>query len=224
MTLKSERTLGEFVEQEGLLDSLREAIAQINAQATSEAKQLSKLEQLPPVQCFKCTARKACCLSVVVARFYEGVVVAAHLVQTERDTAELREQLRTAAAAMEAANPYEWRVPCVFLDATERCTVYAARPTACGTLYVYSPPANCNTPGAPVRAYLAHAENATATMLEDKFRERLAVRKRVGRRYLGVLPRMVLLALELWDRSDYRDALRAYAWPTDADVERWNRR
>lgn len=218
------RTLGQFVEQEGILESLREAITQINAQATAEAKRLSKLERLPPVQCFKCTARKACCMSVVVARFYEGVVVASHLVEAKRDSSELRAQLRAAATAMEAASPYEWRVPCVFLDAADRCTVYSARPTACGTLYVYSPPINCNTPGAPVRAYIAQAENATATMLEDQFRGRLALRKKVGRRYLGVLPRMVVLALETWDREDYRDVLHDYAWPSDADIERWNRR
>ena len=53
---------------------------------------------------------------------------------------------------------------------------------------------------------------------------RRCLRKKVGRRYLGVLPRMVLLALEAWDREDFREVLAAHPWPTDAEVERWSRR
>jgi hypothetical protein len=33
-----------------------------------------------------------------------------------------------------------------------------------------------------------------------------------------------LLALEAWDRTDFRELWRAYEWPTDAEVARWNRR
>ena len=128
------------------------------------------------------------------------------------------------STAMEAATPYTWRTPCLFLDERERCTVYAARPTPCGTLYVYSPPACCNDGSAHVEAYIAHAEQAVAQQIEDEFRERMALRKKVGRRYLGVLPRMVLVALEAWDRPDFRDYLRQLDWPSDADVERWQRR
>jgi hypothetical protein len=124
---------------------------------------------------------------------------------------------------MESTSPYDWRVPCVFLDPRERCTVYAARPTPCGTLYVYSPPAHCNDPGARVQAYIANAELAVAQEIEDEFREKLALRKKVGRRYLGVLPRMVLVALEAWDRTDFRDYLRQLPWPSDAEVAGWQR-
>jgi Fe-S-cluster containining protein len=218
------RTLGEFVEQEGILASLREAVTQINDRATSEAKRVGKREKLPVVSCFACTATKACCQSIVVARLYEGIVVAAELRASARDTPELRAQLAEAAIAMEAASPYEWRVPCVFLDERERCTVYAARPTACGTLLVYSPATACSDPAAKISAYVATEENATATMLEDRFRERLALRKKVGRRYLGVLPRMVLIALEAWDKPDFREWLREQPWPTDDEIARWARR
>lgn len=217
------RTLGEFVEQEGILDSLRAMIAEINARATKEAKLIGKQQKLPVVQCFACDAQKTCCHSVVVARLYEGIVVAADLRDAGRDTPELRDELRARAEAMEAASPYEWRVPCVFLDDGERCTVYSARPTPCGTLYVYSPPSHCNT-GRDVQAYVPHAERTVALQIEDEFRERMALRKKVGRRYVGVLPRMVLVALEAWDRTDFRDYLRQLAWPTDADAARWDRR
>jgi Fe-S-cluster containining protein len=218
------RTLGQFVEDEGILESLRAMITEINARATKEAKAVGKQQKLPVVQCFTCDEKKACCHSIVVARLYEGIVVAAHLKAAGRDTPALRDELRAKAEAMEATSPYEWRVPCLFLDERERCTVYAARPTPCGTLYVYSPPACCNDPGARVQAYIAHAELAVAQQIEDEFRDKMALRKKVGRRYLGVLPRMVLVALEAWDRTDFRDYLRQLDWPTDADVERWNRR
>ena len=218
------RTLGQFVADEGILESLRTMIADINARATSEAKKVGKQQKLPVVQCFNCDAKKACCHSVVVARLYEGIVVAAELKAQSRDTPELRDRLRTTAEAMEAASPYAWRTPCVFLDDAERCTVYAARPTPCGTLYVYTPPAHCNDPSQPVHAYVPHAEHEIAQQIEDEFREKMSLRKKVGRRYIGVLPRMVLVALEAWDRTDFRDYLRQLNWPTDADAARWQRR
>jgi Fe-S-cluster containining protein len=218
------RTLGQFVEQEGILASLRAMIADINERATQEAKRVGKQQKLPVVQCFSCGAKKACCHSVVVVRLYEGIVLAAHLKETGRDTPGLRDELRAKADAMTATSPYDWRVPCVFLDERERCTVYEARPTPCGTLYVYTPPAHCNDASAGVKAYVAHAEHAVAQQIEDAFRERMALRKKVGRRYIGVLPRMVLVALEAWDRTDFRDYLRQLDWPTDADAEKWRRR
>lgn len=218
------RTLGQFIEQEGVLPSLRTMITDIIARAGKQSKLLGKQQKLPVVQCTNCTATKACCQSVVVARLYEGVVVAAHLREAGRDTPELREQLRAAATAMEAATPGTWRVPCVFLDAAERCTVYTARPTPCGTLFVYTPPAACSDPNAPVKAYVAHEENAVAAQIEEEFRDKLSLRKKIGRRYIGVLPRMVLVALEAWDRTDFREYLRQLDWPSDADAARWTHR
>jgi Fe-S-cluster containining protein len=217
------RTLGQFVEQEGIVASLRAMITDINARAATEARVLGR-KQLAVVQCHDCTATKACCHSVVVARLYEGIVVASYLKQVNRDTAELREQLRVAAEAMEAVTPSEWRVPCVFLDERERCTIYPARPTPCGTLYVYTPPAACNDPSAAVQAYVAHTENAVAQQIEDEFRDKLSLRKKVGRRYIGVLPRMTLVALEAWDRTDFRDYLRQLDWPAETDTARWTGR
>ena len=218
------RTLGQFVADEGILESLRTMIADINARATSEAKAVGKKQKLPVVQCFKCDAKKACCHSVVVARLYEGIVVAAQLRAEGRDTPALRDELRARAGVMEGTSPYEFRVPCLFLDAAERCTVYAGRPTPCGTLYVYTPPAHCNDPSKPVHAYIPDAEHAVAQQIEDEFRDKLSLRKKVGRRYIGVLPRMVLVALEAWDRTDFRDYLRQLEWPTDADADRWRPR
>ena len=211
-------TLGDFVTREGVLASIDESVDGFIARATGEARRLGK------VQCNKCSVRKACCYSVVVARLYEGIRVAAQLRAQNRDTPELRAQLLDAATAMEAADPYGYRRPCLFLDGAERCTVYAGRPSACGTLWVYSPPRACNEPGAEIRAFIADEEQAAATALEEPFRQRLGLRKKVGRRYIGVLPRMVLLALEAWDREDFREVLSAHPWPSDEEAARWGRR
>jgi Fe-S-cluster containining protein len=218
------RTLGQFLSDEHILADLQAMVTDIIARATKQSKILGKQQKLPVVQCFSCDAKKSCCHSVVVARLYEGIVVAAYLRETGRDTTALRDQLRATAEQMEAVTPYEWRRPCVFLDADERCTVYPARPTPCGTLYVYTPPAACSDPSAGVKAYVAHEENAVAQQIEDEFREKLALRKKVGRRYIGVLPRMVLVALEAWDRTDFREYLRALEWPSDTDAARWTGR
>ncbi|HUS33301.1 MAG TPA: YkgJ family cysteine cluster protein [Kofleriaceae bacterium] len=218
------RTLGQFLVGEGLLADLAKIVGDLNAHATTNAQALGKQQKLPVVQCFNCDAKKMCCHSIVVARFYEGCVVAAYLRDAGRDTPELRAELRAVAEAMEATNPRDWRKPCHFLDADERCTVYTARPTPCGSLYVYTPPANCSDPTAAVQAYVAHEENGIAQQLEDQFREKLSLRKKVGRRYIGVLPRMVLVALEAWDRTDFRDYLRSLDWPSDSDASRWTGR
>ncbi len=215
------RTLGEFVEAEGIVSWLADNVAHINSASGKGANETSKLVQLA-VSCSTCQATKTCCWSLVVARLYEGLIVAAKLRETARDTPELREQLHVRAAAMEASSPYDWRTPCLFLDDKEHCTVYDVRPTSCGALYVYTPAELCTTRSKEIKAYVAANELAAATQLEEMFRQRLSLRTKVGRRYLGVLPRMVLVALEAWDRSDFRDYLRLLPWPNDAEIARWS--
>src|SRR5262249_11027588 len=134
------------------------------------------------VSCTHCTATKTCCWSMVVARLYEGVVIADRLRSSGRDTPALRDELRTRADAMESAPPQGWRTPCVFLDARERCTIYDVRPSPCGILHVYTDPAWCTTLAGEIKGYVAHEELAAAIELEDRFRERLSLRKKVGRR------------------------------------------
>jgi Fe-S-cluster containining protein len=219
--MSNARTLGQFIEDEQILAWLHATVADINKTAGRGAKETSKAIKLA-VSCNNCNATKTCCWSLVVARLYEGIVVAAELVRTNRDTPELRAELLARAEAMEASSPYNWRTPCLFLDARERCTIYNARPTSCGALYVYTPPENCTVRAAEIKAYVAQAELAAANALEEEFRKRLNLRIKVGRRYLGVLPRMILVALEAWNRDDFRDYLRQLTWPSDADIARWS--
>lgn len=215
------RTLGQFVEAEQILPWLAGHVADINQHSGRQAKLAGKSQRLS-VTCNACKATKTCCWSMVVVRLYEGLLVAADLLRTGRDTPALRAQLAERATAMEAATPYEWRTPCLFLDERERCTVYDVRPTSCGTLYVYTDPVLCTTRAAEIRAYVPQEELAAANTLEEEFRDRLSLRKKVGRRYLGVLPRMVLVALEAWPRTDFRDYLRQLPWPTEDELARFS--
>jgi Fe-S-cluster containining protein len=214
------RTLGQFVIDEHIVSWISDAVGDIHRHATRQARAAGKPLQLV-VSCTRCAATKTCCWSVVVARLYEGVIIAERLIRDGRDTPALRDDLRTRAAAMAAAQPSGFRTPCGFLDPAERCTIYDVRPSPCGILHVYTDPAWCTTRAGEIRGYVAGEELAMATALEEAFRERLALRKKVGRRYLGVLPRMVLVALEAWSRTDFRDYLRQLPWPDDAEVARW---
>jgi Fe-S-cluster containining protein len=215
------RTLGQYVEDEQIVAWLSAAVGEIHTFSGRAAKAAGKSLRLT-VSCTRCAAPKTCCWSMVVARLYEGVIIADRLRRTGRDTPALREALAARAEAMEAATPHRWRTPCLFLDAAERCTIYDVRPGPCGLLHVYTDPAWCTTRAGEIQGYVPREELGRALELEDQFRDRLALRKKVGRRYLGVLPRMVLVALEAWDRTDFRDYLRQLPWPSEADVERWS--
>jgi Fe-S-cluster containining protein len=214
-------TLGELVAAEQIVPWIAGALADIHATAGVQAKAAGKSLKLA-VTCTTCTATKTCCSSVVVARLYEGIVIAERLIRTGRDTPELRADLLARAAAMESTRPQEFRTPCGFLDAGERCTIYDVRPSPCGLLLVYTDPTWCTTRAGAIQGYVPREEIAMATELEEAFRTRLALRKKIGRRYLGVLPRMVLVALEAWHRTDFRDHLRLLDWPGDADLARWS--
>ena len=81
------RTLGQFVEGEGILTSLRAMITDINARATKQAKLLGRQQKLPVVQCGSCDAKKACCHSVVVAPGHDGQSIGRALLAWAEDFA-----------------------------------------------------------------------------------------------------------------------------------------
>lgn len=210
------RTLGQFVSEEKVIDWLESEIAQNHAASHRGAAIVGKRNKLPVV-CATCDANKACCSSYVLVRLYEGLVIAAQLKRDGRDTPELRDQLRARADLMDQTPVAEWFTPCVFLDGAQRCSIYRVRPTTCAQLIVYTPPELCNARSDQIKSYSADAEVTAANQVEEAFRERLSLRKKVGRRYFGVLPRMVLVSLEAWDRDDFRDYLRQLDWRTDAE-------
>lgn len=210
------RTLGQFVTEEKVIDWLESEIAQNHASSHRGAAVVGKRIKLPVV-CATCDANKACCSSYVLVRFYEGLVIAAQLKRDGRDTPELRDQLRARAELMEQTKIADWFTPCVFLDDAQRCSIYRVRPTTCAQLMVYTSPELCNARSNEIKSYAADAEVTAANQVEEAFRERLSLRKKVGRRYFGLLPRMVLISLEAWDREDFRDYLRQLDWRTDQE-------
>lgn len=210
------RTLGQFVTEEKVIDWLESEIAQNHASSHRGAAVVGKRIKLPVV-CATCDANKACCSSYVLVRFYEGLVIAAQLKRDGRDTPELRDQLRARAELMEQTKIADWFTPCVFLDDAQRCSIYRVRPTTCAQLMVYTSPELCNARSNESKSYAADAEVTAANQVEEAFRERLSLRKKVGRRYFGLLPRMVLISLEAWDREDFRDYLRQLDWRTDQE-------
>jgi len=214
--VESIRTLGQFVADEKIIGWLTERIVENHAESTRGASQIAKQRKLP-MHCSTCTATKTCCDSYVIVRLYEGLVIAEELVRTGRDTPELRAELAARAELMEATAVSAWGTKCLFLDEGERCTVYAVRPTTCAQLFVYTPPALCNARSSEILSYTPRKEVAAANEVEEQFRERMALRRRVGRRYMGVLPRMVLVSLEAWDRTDFREYLRQQPWLSEEE-------
>jgi Fe-S-cluster containining protein len=212
--VQSVRTLGELVSEERIIDWLAEQVTQNHRDSDRGARDVATRNKLP-MHCSTCRSTKACCSSYVLVRLYEGLIIAHELKRTGRDCAELRDQLRARAEAMEAGHAADWATPCLFLDERERCTVYDVRPTTCAQLYVYTPPELCIARSSQIISYTPRNEVAAANQVEEAFRERLSLRRKVGRRYFGVLPRMVLVSLEAWDRTDFREYLRQLPWRTD---------
>lgn len=198
-------TLAEVMRTSGLLEKISMTTRSIISRSVAEADQQGRV-MLRVVSCHDCTAPKACCQLTVAIYLYEALPVAARLVAEGRDTPALRTALRNAAEAMEnsprTAHSRAGR-PCVLLDADERCTVYTDRPAACGVALVYSPAEACSDPTTKrVDAYTGSIQRDLSPTVEEGVREELGL-PRGSWRYMGVLPRMVLLALQAWSRPDY---------------------
>jgi Fe-S-cluster containining protein len=215
-------TLAEVVARSGLLDKIAMTTRSIISRSVAEADAQGRV-MLRVVSCHDCTAPKACCNLTVAIYLYEALPIVARLVAEGRDTPALRGALRTAAEAMEnrtRAEHAKTRTPCVFLDAAERCTVYTERPAACGLALVYSPAEACSDPSMPrVDAYTGSLQRELSPAVEEGVREELGL-PRGNHRYLGVLPRMVLLALQAWSRPDYVKFLAQHAPAAAASLSR----
>ena len=143
------------------------------------------------------------------------------------DSPAYRTRLREEGELMEGTGRDRWfwgeTHHCVFLEGG-RCSVYPIRPTVCRSYFVISP------------AHLCQHENRNAPVgsidLTDLFvqmfqRHRLVHTKYLGlkdtnmRMLMGSIPRMVALALEVYDRDDYADIIRQQIWPTLDTIEGW---
>ena len=195
-------TFGEIIDRQQLDYTLPRSIQKLIAGTEARVGEYGKTK-LRVASCFDCTAAKGCCSLRVGAYLHEAVPIALRLRREGRDTAELRAALATAADLMETPGAY--RRPCVFLSEQERCTIYEHRPIECGTTFVFSPATQCSEPDATVEKFPPELGDAPRNM-ERRF-EREARLVQLQGLYMGVLPRMVLLCLEVWERSDYAQYL-----------------
>jgi Fe-S-cluster containining protein len=194
-------TFGEIVERGGVLEQAarvtRDVVRRSNAGAEEDAR-----VHLYVITCDTCTATKACCSYVTSAYLFEAIPIAARLIRTRRDTPAMRKQLRDAAEAMEAARSLGFVRPCVFLDGAERCTVYEDRPSVCARHLVSSPPEQCAVVGGAVTAIEVPLTDDPRGDTAVEIADGLGLEP-IGTQYYGMLPRMVLMCLEAWPRSDF---------------------
>lgn len=204
-------TLGQLIGRDDLLRLVSKSTGALIREAEAEVVRLGRAHS-----CATCTAEKGCCKLSVTILFHEALPIADRLRRDGRDTPELRARLAESAELMESNSRNAYRAlrrPCTFLDSDERCTVYEQRPRECGAAFVFTPPERCSD--------LEATGVETLRMPEQELRGRLgkteltveqSVRMvRLEGPYVGALPRMVLLALEAWDRSDFAAYLAEHA-------------
>lgn len=194
-------TFGEMLAASDLLEASSLATREIIA-GFDEAVAENERKQLFVVSCRTCTAKKACCYLKAEAYLHEAIVIVARLLRENRDTPELRQQLKEAAHHMETTPKMLQARPCVFLGSDERCTIYEDRPGTCGFHFVSSPPEQCSDPSIPVTAIRDERQDLLPQQIEEQFVAQAGLR-RLDIPYSAVLPRMVLICLEAWDRRDY---------------------
>ncbi len=208
-------TFAEVVDRFDLLArssaATRAIIADFNHAASEHAR-----VRLTVITCYACDAAKACCSEPTSAYLYEAVPIAARLIREGRDTPELRAQLKTAAHAIETTRRGRYSRPCVFLGAGDLCTIYEDRPSVCGTHLVESPPAHCGLRNEQMIGRITGPlKDERQPDLEELFTVTAGLRP-LDRRYLGAMPRMVLLYLEAWHRRDYVSFLAERVLPAAA--------
>jgi len=193
-------TFGDVVAREALLSkssaTVRAVIARAEVDIVASARRFLKV-----ISCHSCNEPKGCCTLTTIAYLHEAVPIVARLRAEGRDTLELRERLRASARTMETQAMSVSRNRCVFLDANDLCTIYEDRPSVCGTTFVSSPPRDCSTQGVQTESY-DNPSSEVSIEAERSFETEAGLTRLKGP-YLGALPRMVLLALEAWDRTDY---------------------
>lgn len=198
--------LGQLIARDALLRVVGKSTGASIREAELLAEQVARDNDCS-VSCLSCAARKACCWLSIGIPFHDALPVAARLRRDNRDTPELRAALAASADLMETHTPSAYRAlrrPCVLQGPDDRCTVYAERPRECGAAFVFSPPELCSD---------TEADDYATLLLPDELRDPLRKTEATVERtlglpaidglYWGVLPRMVLLALEAWERDDF---------------------
>ena len=77
-----------------------------------------------------------CCMWPVAVSILEGIDICLHLMHTSRWTNTLREKIHDAADTLTGLTYSVWissATPCLFLDESHKCSIYAHRPFLCRT-------------------------------------------------------------------------------------------
>ena len=181
------------------------------------------------VSCATCTnPNPGCCHQKILVPFLEALPIARHLRRTGQDSPALRAALRAEGEQMEGATRDDWFYtqpyrPCVFLK-EGRCSIYRRRPTPCRTYLVVTPPALCQQENRHATIGSLDTRNGIHQILERArvlHVEAFGLRENNMRLLLGCLPRMVALALEVWEDDNYADVIRREIWPTADELPQW---
>jgi hypothetical protein len=202
--------LGQLIARDALLRFVGKSTGAMIREAAQLAEQVAQ-DHARSVSCATCTATKACCWLSVGTAFHEALPIADRLRREGRDTPDLRAALAAAADLMETHPPPAYRAlrrPCVLQSSDGRCTVYDQRPRDCGAAFVFSPPELCSDLDTDGLEPLLLADALRDPQRETEGAvERMLGLRRLDGLYWGALPRMVLLALEAWERHDFVDYL-----------------
>jgi Fe-S-cluster containining protein len=150
--------------------------------------------------CGPCTLA-GCCYQKVMTNLVEVLPLVRHLRQSGRQQPALRQQLRQVGERMEAYSPDEWfdlAVPCQFLTAERRCSVYAWRPWACRAHHAWSAAELCSPPtGGATVTLVANLGQPQAQLFFDL---QGGVQQTLGlgteHVVLAALPRLLAIVLE----------------------------
>lgn len=175
------------------------------------------------VSCLNCTnAEPGCCYQKVFMPLHEAFLIARHIRTEGLDTPEFRAQLKAEGELMEGTERGVWfhemRRPCIFLKGG-LCSIYPIRPMACRSYFVVSPQTQCQ-PGNHDGIYSIDtlAIQAAELTRTKKIHKALELKETPQRVLWAVLPRVVLVALEIWDSDDYQQTIRSHLWPTEESI------
>lgn len=185
---------------------------------------LKELKAKEP-SCNHCT-EPACCHQTVYVCLYEVLPMAVHLVESGKDTQDLRGQLRDAGFRMETWSNANWLdnyTPCVLLDKDGRCSVYEHRPIRCRTYWTFSPPEQCAPPsGQEVRFANYTAATGASLVFARQVHKAMRLKETKMRVLMGTLPRVLHIALEAMDPDvNFENYIRAAAWPNANNLGDW---
>jgi Fe-S-cluster containining protein len=205
----------------GLIDDIGGFYKRIDDKLGSSLEK-DAIENDRKVSCPNCTTPH-CCYQKVIVGFWEILPAARHLHGKGMSSDGFVAGLADIGERMEAASSPAWfdvRTPCIFLQ-NGRCDIYPYRPIECRSQFVISPPEDCGKPNGKL---VAIVDDKPVLEVAFKFgldiHKVLRLRETDMRVYMGTMPRLLALALEVFrSNDDHRKFLRNQTWPSKRQIE-----